>query len=102
MRMDGYDKWLMAGADSSDEGEKEFDEYLDEVVIGCMNGDDELPDFISDDCTEINSEITQLLAKNHTMDMSDEEAAMVILKLLYGKFVTAIEKQAEYNRIWSH
>lgn len=102
MRLDNYDKWLMAGADSANDDEKDLDEYRDEIVIGCMNGDDDLPEFVTEDCSEINSNVTQLLAKYHMMDMGEEESARALLKLFYDKFLSAVERQAEFNNIWSH
>lgn len=102
MRLDNYDKWLLAGADSDHDDEKNISEYRDEIVIGCMNGDDELPEFISEDCSQINSEITQILAKHHVMDINDKEAGAALLKLLYNQFVVSLEKQADYNVLWSH
>lgn len=104
MRMDGYDKWLISAADSQygDDDEMGFDEYRDEILIGCMNGDDELSEFLTEDCPHLNSPITQILAKHYLRDMDKTTAAMEIFKLLDKQFDISVEKTAEYRNLWSH
>lgn len=115
MRMDSYDKWLVSAADSQygdDESSREA--YQDEVVIGCMNGDDELPEFLTEDCAGLNSEATQILAHYHYSNtptqLSGEDLkkiaftdpkyltlALKFTELFYNKFVESVDSAIEYR-----
>lgn len=104
MRLDGYDKWLLAGADSQfgDDEEMGADEYRDEILAGCIKGDDEMPEFLTEDCAHLGKQITQIMAKHYTLDIDDATAAKELFKLISKQFDISLEKDAEYRVIWSH